>query len=147
MSAHASVSSWLDAFAECVRTRDFEAGRALFAEDARGFGTRTEVMESRAELERLQWRPTWLRTRGFEFESDSVRCFPADDDRQYVVTATWHSEGVDTPEDWDRQAPYARKGRCTLVLRADEEGRLRAYHSHFSMMPGNASRAETGSAS
>lgn len=135
MTTPHDVRAWLDAFARCVRDRDLDGGRALFHEGARGFGTRTPVMDGLEDLVRLQWEPTWSRTRGFDVDPDSVRCYLSRDGSQAVATACWQSEGVDAPEDWGRETPYLRRGRLTIVLARDADGALRAVHSHYSLQP------------
>jgi ketosteroid isomerase-like protein len=135
-STESSVHAWMESFADCVRRRDFEGGRRLVAPDIYGFGTRAEAADGWPALFADQWHPTWLRTRGFEFETDTVRVILSPDGRQVVATACWASEGVDTPDAWPSQTPYPRHGRATLVLvRQPDHGWL-AVHTHFSIRPG-----------
>ncbi len=122
------VDAWLSAFADCVRARDFEAGRALFAHEAVGFGTVTERYDGLEELVGSQWSQVWERTAEFSFEGDAERWL---DGEQAVVATGWRSIGT---EDGGRRT---RTGRVTLVLRATG-GTVLAVHSHFSMSPGTS---------
>lgn len=129
------VHVWLESFAACVRARDFEGGRALFAPQVHGFGTLTPVVEDRQALHDWQWLPTWVRTREFRFEPATVRLLTSPDGCQAVVMAMWSSEGVDRPDHWGLQPPYARRGRATIVLRRQLDGSWLAFHTHFSLIP------------
>lgn len=122
------VDLWLETFAACVRDRDLDAGRALFAADAAGFGTVAEAYRNRDELIADQWSDVWPRTEGFSFTSAEHRWLGDD---LCAVAATWASVGTDAGE------RRTRSGRATLVLRRDGDA-LVAVHSHFSMTPGTS---------
>lgn len=122
------VNLWLDRFAAAVRARDIDAGQALFADDAAGFGTVTTSYTGLDDLVASQWHDVWHRTEGFTFEPTHDLWSTA---TQAVVAVRWNSVGT---------APRRRRsGRATLVLAARADGGVQAVHSHFSMDPGTAS--------
>jgi ketosteroid isomerase-like protein len=126
-SGHEDIRAWLARFSRAVRERDFEAGKRLFSQTVLGFGTVAERAETLDELLARQWSHVWPRTRGFDFDADSVRIF-ADGDVA-CVAAQWVS-WRDLVAGDDR----ARHGRVTLVLHR-EGGEWKAVHTHFSMRP------------
>lgn len=123
------INSWLTDFSACVRARDLEAGKALFAPDAAGFGTVAGTYQDRDQLVATQWLDVWPRTEEFTFTEAEHRWADGD---LCAVAASWRSVGI---EDGGRRV---RTGRATLVLRRDGD-RLVAVHSHFSMTPGTRS--------
>lgn len=127
-----SVTHWLDQFAACVRNRDLEGGRELFAPDVRAFGTRAQEAHGLADLVQRQWSRVWLDTHGFRFLTETVEELASDDGSLVCVLARWDSEG------WDGTGrTFARHGRCTILLRRKESS-PRGYvavHTHFSKTP------------
>jgi ketosteroid isomerase-like protein len=121
-----SVGAWLDAFARCVRERDFIGGRVLFAPDVSGFGTVAGHYDGLDALVDHQWSVVWPRTTGFAFDQVTAHWWDA---RLCAVATTWHSIAVD--------GGRTRSGRATLVLRRTEDG-LVCVHTHFSMAPGTS---------
>lgn len=127
-----SAWRWLDAFAACVRERDFAGGRALFAPDAHGFGTIVRVSTARAKLEKKQWGRVWPRTSGFRFERARARLEIAEDGLMVVAMVTWKACNQAAP----KRVVFDRRGRATIVLRrAGENAPWIARHSHFSFDP------------
>ncbi|MET3960899.1 ketosteroid isomerase-like protein [Marmoricola sp. OAE513] len=120
------VDAWLAAFSACVRARDLDGGRELFASEAVGFGTVTERYEGLDDLVASQWSEVWERTEEFTFLDGDQRWIDGD---QAVVAAAWRSVGT------DGGGRRTRTGRVTLVLRRQGAAVL-ALHSHFSMSPG-----------
>lgn len=120
------ATAWLDAFAECVRERDTERARPLFAGDCISYGTRITEADGLDTLVEHQWTPIWNATSGFEFDADSIRTRSSADGSLLMVAARWSSYGA-----------ALRHGRCTFVLRGAGE-RLVAVHSHFSLVPTDA---------
>ena len=123
---------WLLEMQRCVRARDFDCGRALFADDVFSFGTRAPVAGSAAELEREQWREVWTRTAGFTFEVERARAIV--EGRLSCIALPWRSLGL------PGEVAFERRGRATLVLAVrddgdDREGDLVCVHSHFSIEP------------
>jgi ketosteroid isomerase-like protein len=123
--ASAAARAWLDRFAERVRARDLEGGRAMFAPDCISFGTRAERAADLDELVARQWAPIWTTTSGFAFDDDAEELAGGD---QLVVLTRWRLTG-DGPE-----GPFPRRGRATIVLVPGEDG-LDAVHTHFSVTP------------
>lgn len=121
-----AIDAWLQAFATCVRTQDFESGRELFDVNAAGFGTVTGRYDGLGELVGSQWSGVWKRTEQFDFDQTDLRWI---DSSMCVVAATWQSIGNDGGE------RRTRSGRATLVLQLAGD-RMFAVHSHFSMDPG-----------
>jgi len=132
MNTLPSITHWLDEFADCVRRRDLQRGRGLFAPEVRSFGTRAEQAHDLAELVERQWSKVWFNTRGFRFLADSVQELAAADGSLVCVLALWDSEGLDSS---DRS--FSRRGRCTIALRREESSPLGyvAVHTHFSKTP------------
>lgn len=132
MRAMAAVDAiaWLEAFAARVRARDIDGGRALFSDACHSFGTRGEVLDGLDDLVERQWRPTWMTTQGFTFESSTIRVELAADGSLAVATACWASDGLH-PDG----TTFPRRGRATLVLARREDGAPIAVHSHFSESP------------
>src|SRR5690606_29564800 len=128
-----SVREWLEAFAACVRARDFAGGRILFAEDAMGFGTVATVAESRAVLIREQWRRVWTRTAGFRFERKGSRVEVSPDGLMAVAMVRWRaSNNPASPRRLDR------RGRATVVLR-----RARVDGAVYALLVRSASRSRS----
>lgn len=125
-----SVREWLDRFSQCVRDRNFDAGRAMFAADVTGFGTWTGRMDGLEMLVARQWRNVWPRTCGFEFDLEEVVGGSAADGSTAWAAATWFSFALNP----DGSAGFRRTGRATFAFRR-EHGRLLAVHSHFSLDP------------
>jgi ketosteroid isomerase-like protein len=124
-----TVVVWLDAFARCVREGDMTAARALFDPSVHAFGTRAELLDGIDDLLARQWHPVWPHTRGFRFLDAPLVTEAADDGSLVCVLTLWASEGVG-PDG----RTFARRGRCTIVLRATPDGWL-AVHTHFSRTP------------
>jgi ketosteroid isomerase-like protein len=122
-----TAGDWLRSMQARVRARDYAGARELFAADVTGFGTVAGAAAGLDELERLQWRRVWPRTRDFAFDLDGARTFERDG--LVGVAARWTSTGLA-----DDGTTFPRSGRATLLL--DRRGdRLVAVHSHFSTAP------------
>lgn len=128
--APADVDAWLDAFAACVRTKDYATGRDLFSTDATGFGTVANRYAGLDDLVDSQWSRVWDRTDDFTFDADDMRWYAGG---SCTVAVGWRSVGSDAA------TPRLRVGRATLVLEVGSDGVTRAVHSHFSMLPGTES--------
>jgi ketosteroid isomerase-like protein len=125
--AHAEVRRWLEDFAACVRTVDYDRGRAMFAEEVVGFGTFARMLVGRENLIAGQWKNIWGCTRGFRFIMDEAHV-DATGEMAWVATP-WHSEGRDEAGQW-----FDRHGRCTLILKK-AAGKWLCVHSHYSRLP------------
>lgn len=129
------VWAWLEAFAGCVRERDFAGARAMFAADAHGFGTVVRVAESRAKLEKDQWGRVWPRTSGFRFERAGARVEIGEDGRFAVAMVTWKACDQPAP----KRVIFDRRGRATIMLcRVSRDAPWVARHTHFSFDPATA---------
>ena len=123
-----SLQAWLTAFAECVRERQFDEGRVMFAPDVTSFGTWTGRMDGLDTLVARQWRNVWPNTCGFAFDLDTFVGHESGDTGW--AAATWSSHALNA----DGSAGFRRTGRATFAF-AKREGRWVAVHSHFSLDP------------
>ena len=124
-AAH-EIVTWLADFEAACRTRDFAAGRRMFAEDAVAFGTWATAVSGLDNIEREQWKNVWPRIREFRFaERPTIR---AAGDSAWIA-AEWASEATGP----DGRA-FTRRGRATFVL-ARRDGRWLCVHSHVSLLP------------
>jgi len=125
--AVARATKWLRLWERQINEGDYQGARDLFSPNVLSFGTIAPEMKGLEQLESRQWRIVWPAIRDFSFGEPAILAPSAGSD--VVVIASWNSLGRDGRQ-W-----YARRGRCTLVLR-EEAGGLRCIHSHFSMEPG-----------
>lgn len=136
-TAAASIKSWLDEWADAIRTNDIARGEKLFADEASGFGTVTLMTEGLADLVARQWREVWPRTGGFQFEAETMRIRVSPDEMQACVQTIWHSFSNDGGD-----VGRKRTGRATIVLtRTATDAAWRGVHTHFSMWPDMADMA------
>ena len=154
--AVASVTAWLDKWADAIASNDIPRGEALFAPEASGFGTVTLRTQGRADLIERQWRQVWPRTRGFEFDRETMAIHVSPDARLASVQALWRSfsnqgaggedivsdgivsEGIGGEETGAGPAEGGRerRGRATIVMtRAGASAPWSCVHTHFSMWP------------
>ena len=119
------IMTWLETFEAACRTRDFDAARPMFAEDAVAFGTWARAVHGLASIEREQWRNVWPRIRDFRFEAPEMG---VRGDMAWIAAA-WTTEATGP----DGRA-FTRPGRGTFVLER-RAGRWLAVHSHFSLPP------------
>lgn len=122
--------AWLETFANCVQTRDYETAKCLFLEDSLCYGTVMESTHSLTDLVDLQWHKVWEATEGFAFHPDKTFILGADDDPTVVIMALWSSRT-------NGEVKQLRQGRCTITLVSDESKDLgfTAVHTHFSIKP------------
>ena len=127
-----AIRDWFAAFGRHVDAVDFAAGRALFAEDAMGFGTFTDVIEGRENLEREQWRAVWPTIEDFRFDLDSLRAGVSGDRRLAFAVLTFSSTGLDA-----QGGRFPRPGRVTVLFGRESPGDpWSAVHSHISLHRG-----------
>lgn len=129
----AAVRDWFAALQGCVEGVDYATARALFAEDAIGFGTKASLAVGRDTLEARQWRGIWPNIRDFRFDLDGLRA-GGDGDTAWGI-ATWGSTGFD-----QQGQPYDRPGRATVIF-TRRAGVWTALHTHFSLFPGTPDRS------
>ena len=122
--------AWMDEFAACVRDRDYERGRRMFAKDAVGFGTVAELEVGLENLMQNQWHRVWGNTRGFVYDLETAE--HGGEEPVYWCAAKWSSFGKDATG-----REVERKGRCTIILHR-RDGKLLAVHSHYSFTPSGA---------
>ncbi len=127
-----AVRGWLEGFAACVRGRDVECGRAMFAEDCVSFGTRGERLDGLDDLVARQWAPIWSTTEGFCFLVEGCSVASSQDGSMVAVAALWESAGIA-----DDGARFERRGRASIILAPDPSAPhgMRAVHTHFSLRP------------
>ncbi len=130
-SGEKRVIEWLKAWAKAIRDNDLASGRALFAEDASGFGTITLRTDGLDDLVEGQWSRVWANTTGFDFDWKGLSIRLSPDGLQAGVQTLWTSTGKEkTGEDRDRE------GRATIILtRNSKEADWKCVHTHFSMWP------------
>ncbi|MBY0564060.1 MAG: nuclear transport factor 2 family protein [Hyphomonadaceae bacterium] len=125
-----TVREWLQAWERAIRTRDFDAGRALFDEAASGFGTVTERTHNLEDLVKRQWMVVWPRTSDFSFDPTDIDIRISKCGGMAIAHARWMSRGVDAGGE------RPRAGRCTVALLRDAvDSPWRCIHTHFSMWP------------
>lgn len=125
--ALAPLRAWLRALQACVRARDFDAGRRLFAPDVLAFGTVADFVEGVDRVMERQWLRVWPSIRDFTIRIDEAR--GAIERDQGWVAAPWDSLGV-RPDG----TTFPRPGRLTTVLVRSQD-RWLAVHTHFSLTP------------
>ena len=123
----AKVLEWMENFARAVCSRDYAAGRALFASDVFSFGTYSDQLDGLEALVTNQWEPVWSVTRDFQFIRETVLCRIIGD--HAWVAVAWQSQGQAADGEW-----HDRYGRATLILERRAEC-WKAIHSHFSLQP------------
>lgn len=129
LESREQLETWLETWAECVRSVDPERARSLFAPTLRAFGTRVFCADGRDRVEQLQWGYIWPRTRGFAFEIESLEGWLSDDRSLGCVAVPWRSTGIDS-----EGSEFERRGRATILFsRAGTT--WTALHTHFSMDP------------
>jgi ketosteroid isomerase-like protein len=122
---HKDVSTWLDAFQNAVRERNFDRGLELYAETPVLFGTRVRVSDNTREYLEAQWKPIWNSSDGFEF----TEVLQVEQSENLVTCATIWANVTEI----DGQK-VSRRGRATFVFRKTDQG-LIAVQSHFSEDP------------
>lgn len=128
------IDNWLLAWQKAIASKDFDAGRKLFRDDAAGFGTVSLYTEGLDDLVESQWRPVWSRTAKFTFEKNKQHHRFSADKTQCIVTSLWRSEGGE-----EGGPVRLRRGRATILLEWHEpQSAWLCVHTHFSMWPGSA---------
>lgn len=129
-----SLTCWLNAFSENVRNRNFDGGRALFSDQAIGYGTWTSHMVGLDNLVQKQWCNVWPQTEDFTFDLEHAHFWVDHPDKPSLATiaALWSSRGVN-----ENQEKFIRRGRSTTVLQRGPQGQWQAVHTHYSFAPLN----------
>ncbi|MGH9138094.1 MAG: YybH family protein [Acidimicrobiales bacterium] len=127
-----SVRDWMAAWGREVAAADLDAGRARFAADVIGFGTRARVARGLDSLFTEQWSQVWPAIEDFAFRLAELDVLASPDGRLAVAVCEWDSTGVDSAG-----SRFPRPGRATVVLRrADPSAPWQAVHTHFSIAGG-----------
>ena len=125
-----AVGAWLAEMEACVQAVAYERGRALFAPDVVGLGSRGAMLVGLEALERDQWRHVWGVTRGFTFRRDDLVWGVSGGDDLIWLACPWDSVGFAADG-----SPVPRPGRMTAVLER-RGGRWLAVHTHHSLAAG-----------
>lgn len=131
-SAVDELRAWLAEMQACVRAVDYDRARALFRQDAIGFGTYNGVLDGLDQLVADQWRNIWPTIREFTFRLDELRAGVATAGDLAWTACPWDSLGVGVDG-----GAFPRPGRVTAIL-VRENGRWLAAHTHFSLYPARA---------
>ena len=134
----AIVREWFAQLSSACASVDYEAGRAIFAEDVASFGTKADIVIGLDPLQANQWEGIWPNIKDFRVDLDSVRG-GGDGDSAWGI-ATWTSTGFH-----ESGESFHRPGRATVALErrkteTSPEGEWLAVHTHFSLNPGTAPR-------
>lgn len=129
---HVAVHEWFERLGRYCALVDYEAARAIFADDVVAFGTNMEIEAGLDSLQQNQWEGIWPNISDFRFDLGRIHV-KGESERAWGV-ATWLSTGFD-----DAGRPFDRPGRATVVLER-REGRWLAVHTHFSLVPGTPQR-------
>jgi ketosteroid isomerase-like protein len=130
-----SVERWFVRWAELVANVDFRRVRELFVEDAVAFGSKVEMVTSRAALERDQWRPIWPTMADYRYDLATLEAIVSPDRLMAMGAAIFHSTGFHQDG-----STFPRPGRVTAALmRATLDTPWLATHTHVSLKPGTPS--------
>ncbi|MGH7739879.1 MAG: YybH family protein [bacterium] len=131
MDKNTIAREWLTRFEDCVRGCDFSKARGLFSAAVVGYGSLVGRMTGLDALEGEQWRQVWPNIRQFTFQLGDLRVHGSEEMDLLALAVSWNSVGIN-----QAQGPFERPGRCTLLLKREEDGAWLCAHSHFSLMPG-----------
>ena len=128
-----SIKDWFDQWGAHVAAKEFEAARALFDQDALGFGTWMDYVEGLDQLEGQQWRSVWPTIRDFHHRTDDSLQVTVSPDRLMAVgLVLWTSEGSHQ----DGQS-FSRPGRTTGIFKRAAIGEAwKCIHTHVSLARG-----------
>lgn len=127
-----SVAEWFERWAERVAAVDIGSVREMFAEDAVAFGSKAEMVTTRAALETEQWRLVWPTMKDYRYDLSTLEVLVSPDRLLAVGVALFHSTGRH-----DDGREFARPGRVTCVLERKSVGApWLATHTHVSLKPG-----------
>jgi ketosteroid isomerase-like protein len=130
-----SVERWFVRWAELVANVDFRRVRELFVEDAVAFGSKVEMVTSRAALERDQWRPIWPTMADYRYDLATLEVIVSPDRLMAVGAAIFQSTGFHRDG-----STFHRPGRVTAsLMRSARDAPWFATHTHVSLKPGTPS--------
>jgi hypothetical protein len=111
---------------------DFRRVRELFVEDAFAFGSKVEMVTSRAALEAEQWRPIWPTMADYRYDLSTLVVQVSPDRLMAVAAAIFQSTGFHRDG-----SSFDRPVRATAALmRASVGAPWFAMHTHVSLKPG-----------
>ena len=127
-----SVADWIGHWGDLVADVNFKASRPLFAEDAVAFGSKVEMMNSQAELEREQWRAIWPSIEDYRYDLSTLEVVMSPDRLMAMGAVIFRSTGLH-PDG----KKFGRNGRATVTLMRSAVGApWICTHSHVSLKPG-----------
>lgn len=132
MTAIEELQQWLTVFADYVRHQDFQSARAMFFDDALGFGSQADMMMGIDDLMERQWKTVWPNITDFSFSLEHTHYEFSKEFHSACVIAPWASTGYHHDG-----RTFLRPGRSTIfLLRHAETHVWLAKHTHFSLNPG-----------
>jgi hypothetical protein len=127
-----AMRRWFKRLEDCVNAVDYAAGRPLFAEDMIAFGTFSDFVAERDDVEREQWRAVWPTIRRFHWRLSEVKGVVSADRLSGTGMAIWDSDGFNA--DGTR---FDRRGRATVAFaRTAADEPWVAVHTHMSLFRG-----------
>jgi ketosteroid isomerase-like protein len=127
-----SIADWFARWGELVGNVDFRRVREMFVEDAIAFGSKVEMVTSRAALEAEQWRAVWPTIEDYRYDLATLEVVVSPDRLMAMGAAIFRSVGLH--KDGTR---FDRPGRVTATLmRTAVGGPWLATHTHVSLKPG-----------
>ena len=131
-----SVADWFTQWAGLVAAVDFKQVREMFTEDAIAFGSKVEMMTSRAALEAEQWRAVWPTMEDYRYDLSTLEIVMSPDRLMAMGAAVFHSTGLHP----DKATRFDRPGRATATLMRERVGApWYCTHTHVSLKPGTPS--------
>ena len=127
-----SVADWFVRWGRLVANVDFRRARDLYAEDVIAFGSLGDMLTTREDLERQQWRPVWPTIEDYRYDLATLEVVMSPDRLMAVAAAILRSTGLN--RDGSR---FDRPGRVTAALMREAVGApWFATHTHVSLKPG-----------
>ena len=96
----------------------------MFAEDAIAFGSKVEMMTSRAALEREQWRAVWPTMEDYRYDLSTLEVAISPDRLMAMGAAIFRSTGLHAGQ----ARRFDRNGRATATLMRDRGRRAVDLH-------------------
>jgi ketosteroid isomerase-like protein len=128
-----SVADWFTKWAGLVAAVDFQQVREMFTEDAIAFGSKVEMMTSRAALEAEQWRAVWPTMEDYRYDLSTLEIVMSPDRLMAMGAAVFHSIGLHA----DKTTRFDRPGRATATLMREKvDAPWYCTHTHVSLKPG-----------
>jgi ketosteroid isomerase-like protein len=127
-----NIAEWFARWGEFVANVDFRRVRQLFVEDAVAFGSKVEMVTSRAALEAEQWRAIWPTIEDYRHDISTLEVIVSPDRLMAVGAVILRSTGIHKDG-----ARFERLGRVTAALMRGSVGApWYATHTHVSLKPG-----------